>query len=136
MDFETMSLVNRVIRAGNLLVDDKTASMAPMVFDTLKEDGSLIEHGTRINWNGALKRAAVDLWDRPENNPDNAPTLWEDVMYRAGHRIIPDVITVGLAFSEGETGWWGNVLYRSKVNANVYTPEQYLDNWVVVDDTL
>ena len=136
MDFETMSLVNRVIRAGNLLVDDKTASMAPMVFDTLKEDGSLIEHGTRINWNGALKRAAVDLWDRPENNPDNAPTLWEDVMYRAGHLIIPDVITVGLAFSEGETGWWGNVLYRSKVNANVYTPEQYLDNWVVVDDTL
>jgi hypothetical protein len=96
-------------------------------------DIPLIKAGTRINWNGVLKKAAVDIWDTEANNPDNAPTLWEDINYKAGHRIIPNVITVGLAFSEGETGWWNDVLYRSKVNANVYTPDVYPDNWEVID---
>ena len=46
-----------------------------------------------------------------------------------GYRIIPEVITATAAFSEGECGWWENVLYRSAVDANVYTPGQYPGNW-------
>lgn len=133
MNQEKAVRLHTVIAAGRELVDDKTASIAPELYGSLKEDGSLVKYGTRINWNGTLKKSAVDLWDRKENNPDHAPTLWEDIMYRAGHRIIPEVITVGLAFSEGETGWWGDVLYRSKVNANVYTPAVYPANWEVVE---
>ena len=56
--------LHTVIAAGRELVDDKTASIAPELFGMLKESGSLISHGTRINWNGTLKKAAVDLWDR------------------------------------------------------------------------
>lgn len=129
---KTAERVHAVIVAGRELVDDKTASIAPELFGKLKEDGALIAHGTRINWNGTLKRAAVDLWDTKENNPDNAPTLWADLLYKDGYRIIPEVITVTTAFAEGELGWWGDVLYRSKVNANVYTPAVYPDNWEVV----
>lgn len=125
--------VHSIIVEARKLVDDKTASIAPELFGRLKEDGSLVEHGTRINWKGTLKRAAVDLWDIEENNPDNAPNLWEDINYRSGHRIIPDVITVGLAFSNGETGWWGDVLKRSKADNNVWTPEQYPDYWEDVE---
>lgn len=97
----------------------------------LKQDGSLVKSGTRINWNGKLKRAAVDLWDTQANNPDNAPTLWEDIAYRDGHRIIPATITAGTAFALDECGWWGDTLYRSKLAANVYTPEQYPAGWEV-----
>ena len=135
--------LHTVIVAGRKMVDDKTASIAPELFEVMRyderlenEEIPLIKAGTRINWKGTLKRAAVDLWDTKENNPDNAPTLWEDIIYRAGHRIIPDVITVGLAFSKGETGWWGDTLYVSNVDNNVYTPEQYADNWVVYDKSL
>lgn len=130
---ERKKRVHTVIASGCKLVDDKTASVAPKLFDSLKEDGSLVEHGTRINWNGTLKRAAVDLWDTPENNPVNAPTLWEDILYRLGYRIIPETITVGLAFAEGECGWWGDTLYCSKVANNTYTPEQYPDNWELAE---
>ena len=126
-------ILHTVISAGRKQLDDKTASIAPELFGRLKEDGGLIEHGTRINWNGMLKRAAADLWDRPENNPDNAPALWADLDYRAGHRIIPEVITVGLAFSKGETGWWEDVLYRSKKDNNVYTPAVRPEDWEVVE---
>lgn len=129
MNRELAARLHAVIAAGRALIDDKTASIAPEIFGKLKQDGSLVKSGTRINWNGTLKRAAVDLWDTTENNPDNAPTLWEDIMYRDGYRIIPEVITVGLAFAKDECGWWKNELYRSSVNNNTYTPEQYAANW-------
>lgn len=128
----TESEISRLFIVQNIntvITDDATASRAVEFHPTLKEDGSLVAAGTRINWHGTLKRAAVDLWDTPENNPDNAPTLWADIQYRNGYRIIPKTITVTTAFSQGEYGWWGDVLYRSKVNANVYTPEQYAGNW-------
>ena len=110
-------------------LDDATASTAPEMFPRLKGDGSLVKAGTRICWCGTLKRAAVDLWDNAENTPDAAPTLWEDVLYRDGIRIIPETITVGLAFAKGEQGWWGDVLYASTMDANVYTPDQYPAGW-------
>ena len=113
--------------AGNLT--DADASTAAELFPRLKQDGSLVSAGTRINWNGKVKRAAVDLWDRTENNPDNAPTLWEDIGYRDGIRIIPETITAGTAFAKDELGWWGDTLYKSLLDANVWTPEQNASGW-------
>lgn len=110
-------------------LDDATASQAPTLFPSLKEDGSLVKSGTRINWNGVVKRAAVDLWDTETNNPDNAPTLWEDLAYIDGIRIIPEVITVGTAFSKGEQGWWNGALYESQADNNVWTPDAYPAYW-------
>ena len=123
-----------IVEQAAASLDDKTASTAATLFPRLRQDGALVKAGTRINWNGTLKRAAVDLWDTPENNPDNAPNLWADIQYRNGYRIIPDTITVTTAFAEGEYGWWGDVLYKSKVNSNVYTPEQYAPNWEAVTE--
>lgn len=114
-------------------LDDQTASEGAALFPRLKQDGALVKAGTRINWNGTLKRAAVDLWDTEVNNPDNATALWEDIAYRDGYRIIPQTITAGTAFALDECGWWGDALYRSKVNSNVYTPEEYPDGWTRFD---
>lgn len=114
---------------GATSLDDKTASTAPDMFPRLKEDGSLVKAGTRINWHGTVKKASVDLWDTTENNPDNAPALWADIDYRDGYRIIPDTITVSTAFAKDERGWRGSELFRSLVDNNVYTPEQYAANW-------
>lgn len=113
--------------AGNLT--DADASTAAELFPRLKQDGSLVSAGTRINWYGKVKRAAVDLWDTAENTPDAAPTLWEDIGYRDGIRIIPGTITAGTAFSKDELGWWGDVLYKSKLDANVWTPDQNAAGW-------
>lgn len=112
-------------------VDDKVASEGVELSPVLKHDGSLIKSGTRVNWKGVLKRAAVDLWDTEANNPDNAPTLWEDILYKEGIRIIPEVITVGTAFSAGELGWWKDVLYESLIDNNVWTPDAYPAGWKV-----
>lgn len=123
-----------VIEQAAVSLDDATASTAPELYPKLMGDGSLVSAGTRINWNGTLMRAAVDLWDTAENTPDAAPDLWEELQYREGYRIIPETITVGTAFAKGERGWWNDELYESKVDANVYTPAQYADNWTLVEE--
>lgn len=122
----------RIIRSGLDMVDDRQASEGAVLYPEMQYENALIKAGTRINWNGVLKRAAVDLWDTEANNPENAPTLWEDIAYRMGYRIIPETITATLAFAKDECGWWNDVLYRSLIAANVYTPEQYQAGWVEV----
>ena len=113
-------------------MDDISASSLPEMFPKLKEDGSLVSVGTRINWNGQLKKAAADLWDTAENNPDNAPTLWDDLNYVNGYRVVPEVITVTTAFSKGEMGVWKDSLYESLYDANVWNPEQFAAGWKLI----
>lgn len=117
-----------IVQAAQSL-DEKTASDAPQLFGRMKKDGSLIKAGTRLNFDGVLKIAQTDLWDTEENTPDNAPTLWKDTAYKDGFRVIPPVITVTEAFKKDECGWWDGVLYKSMMDANVYTPVQYPSGW-------
>lgn len=114
-------------------LEDADASMAPTFFPRLKEDNSLIKAGTKINWLGSVKRAAVDLWDTNESNPSNASDLWEDISYKEGYRIIPETITAGLAFAKDELGWWNDVLYKSLIANNVWNPDAYPDGWALVE---
>lgn len=114
-------------------LSDKDASEAVELSGRYPNDGSLIAAGSRINWKGQLNRAAVDLWATEQNDPDHAPTLWEKVLYRDGIRIIPEVITAGLAFALGERGWWGDDLYESLIPANVHTPAQHPAGWKKVE---
>ncbi|MGI6028207.1 MAG: hypothetical protein ACOX81_02190 [Candidatus Heteroscillospira sp.] len=125
---EARAMVDAMVRLREDATD-KQGSAAVELYPTLKGQGALVKAGARINWNGALKRAAADLWDTPENSPEAAPELWEDIAYREGFRIIPATITAGLAFDLGERGWWGGQLYESLLTANVNTPEAYPDGW-------
>ena len=129
---ERAKLQRQNIILASASLDDKTASETPELFGKLNQSGELVKVGTRINWNGTLKRAAVDLWDTEENNPDNAPTLWEDIEYKNGIRIIPEVITVGTAFSKDELGYWKDTLYKSLIDNNVWTPEANPSGWELV----
>ena len=123
-----------IVELASTSLDDKTASTAAMLFPRLKADGALVKSGTRINWNGTVKKAAADLWDTAENNPDNAPALWENIAYREGCRIIPETITATTAFAKGERGWWGDTLYESIYDgANVWTPAQYPAAWKITE---
>ena len=124
--------LRKIIVQASESLDDATASSAPELFYCLKYDGALVKAGTRINWNGVIKRAAVDIWDAEANNPNNAPSLWEDINYKQGYRIIPKTITAGTAFSNGEMGWWGDTLYKSVIDSNVWTPDQNASGWVTV----
>ena len=122
------------IEAAALNLNDKGASMSTDFYPAMKFSGSLIKAGTRINHGGILFKAAVDLWDREENAPENAPALWEEIQYHEGIRIIPEVITATTAFALGELGYFkaDGKTYKSLIEANVYTPATYPQGWEVV----
>ena len=127
---QAMKLRAAMVTASESL-DDKTASTAPEMFGKLKQSGALVKAGTRINWNGVVKKANVDLWDTAENSPENATDLWSDLAFHDGYRIIPTVFTADLAFSEGETGWWeqDGCYYTANANGTVWTPSEYPSAW-------
>ena len=119
---------------SGLSIPDATASRMVDYYPTLTDfdDGALIQAKTVINWNGVLKRAAVDLWNTETNRPDSAPTLWADIAYRDGIRIIPETITAETAFMLNELGWRDGHIYKSGMDGNVYTPEQAPTVWELV----
>lgn len=132
MTREQAMRLRAIVEQAAASLDDQTASEGAALFPRLKQDGSLIKAGTRINWGGAVKRAAVDLWDRAENSPDAAPALWSDIDYRDGVRIIPETISAADAFANGELGWWDGHVYKSGMNGNVWTPGTQGAMWELV----
>jgi hypothetical protein len=130
---ENARRLRKIIEQASESLTDAVASESPELFKSLKNNGDLIEVGTRVNWNGIIKRASTNLWDTEANNPSNAPALWEDIAYKLGYRIIPEIITVGTAFSNGEIGWWGDTLYKSVIDGNVWTPADYPIGWEIVE---
>lgn len=119
-------------QVNSLDIPDATASRMVDYYPTLTGDGSLIKAGTKINWGGQLKKAAVDLWDTETNTPDAAPTLWTDIAYKDGIRIAPETFTSTNAAAMDELMWFGEHIYRSEMAGNVYTPEQAPNAWELI----
>lgn len=115
-------------------VADQQASTVPSIYRSLSENGKLIPAGTRINQAGTLYRARVDLWDTVDYSPKNVPSLWEEISYKQGYRVIT-VITAENPFSAGEKGWFNDELYESNIANNVWTPETNPNGWKKVSVT-
>lgn len=125
---DTARRLRPIIEQAAQNLDDKTASEAAELFGTMRYDGALIKAGTIINHGGTLKRAANDLWDTEDCSPDSAPTLWSDIAYRNGVRVIPESMAAEQAFALGELGWQDGHIYRSLMDGNVY-PVTQADAW-------
>lgn len=122
-----------IIVQASASLDDASASSAAELFPALKQDGSLVSAGTRINWGGTIKRASVDLWDTEANTPDNAPALWEDIAYKDGYRVLTGAISASNPVQVDEICWYNGVKYKNILGTvNVYLPDVYPDGWEVV----
>lgn len=110
-------------------MDDVEASNFPEFFPRLKQDGSTIPAGTRVYWNGVLKKVTEDIRDTLESSPENSESLWKDIQYENGYRVIPDNVTENNHFSRGEKGMWKGQLYQSRYDSNKWNPEQFPAGW-------
>lgn len=128
-----------LIEKGVGMLEDADASVAPSLSpaltcdETQTDETPVVSAGTRICWNGQLKRARVTLWDTAANNPDNAPELWDDIDYRDGARVIHDDMAATLAFTYGENGWWDGSIYKSLMEGNTHTPAAAPNVWELIE---
>lgn len=123
-----------LIEQASASLPDKEASEGASLFPRLKGDGSLVKVGTRINWHGVIKRAANDLWDTAENDPDHAPDLWDDIAYKGGYRVLTGEILATNPVQPDECCWYKDVLYRNILGvASTYLPDVYPAGWEAVE---
>lgn len=67
--------------------------------------------------------------------PDATPALWVEVAPKGEYREIKANMLPTEAFAIGEIGWYKSKdnLYKSLINANVYTPDSYPSGWEKVE---
>lgn len=63
--------------------------------------------------------------------PTATPALWVEVAAPGEYREIKDNMLSTEAFAKGEVGWYQTKdnLWKSLIDANVYTPETYPAGW-------
>lgn len=91
------------------------------VFDPLCGDGSLIPARSVRRHDGRLYRANVDCWDRADNSPNTAPTLWTQITLEEW----PDwVQPTGAhdAYSIGDKVTYNGKRYISQIDGNTTIP--------------
>lgn len=110
-----------------------------MIITEILNDGSLIKHYSDQGFMLLQNETGLKYFEPVDINPCpytyiETDELAEQEEYRDGYRIIPEIITTTTMFALDECGWWGDILYKSKLDTNVYTPAQYAAGWEVVKD--
>lgn len=111
---------------------DIERSKAPLLHDSWRV-GRECAAGDVLRYDGRLYRCLIAHTAQADWVPDVAPSLWTQIMYRDGYRIIPEMIESTQAFAIGELGWWGDALYTSLIDGNVWTPEAYPAGWKLTE---
>lgn len=131
--------IKAIAKEAQVYIPDALAASQPdVLLDAWDGNGINYIKGALVKYNGKIFRcvSSPSHTSQMDWKPDVSPSLWVHLNYRDGIRVIPDSISVTEAFNNGEKGWWGDVLFVSLVNDNVFTPDQFPNNWEEVTNDL
>lgn len=116
---------------------------------TLTDEQALAVKELYLPWKAGETVAADDIRRRGEKlyrclmghttqadwTPEASPALWVEIATSGQYREIKENMLSTEAFALGEIGWWKTEdnLYKSLINANVYTPDSYPAGWEKVE---
>ena len=114
-------------------VDDEKACKYPSLFEAWRAGtayaiGDRREYADKL-WRCLQAHTSQDGWE-----PEKVPALWVEVAAPGEYREIKANMLSTEAFAKGEIGWYGSRdrLYKSLIDANVYTPDSYPAGWEAV----
>ena len=86
---------------------------------------------TRIRYGEKLYKVLQEHTTQADWTPDVTPALYVEVAPAGEYREIKDNMLSTEAFAKGEVGWYQSKdnLWKSLIDANVYTPETYPAGW-------
>ena len=93
--------------------------------------GEIVPVGEIRRFGDKLYRCLQEHTTQAEWTPDVTPALWVEVAAEGEYREIKDGMLSTEAFAKGEVGWYQSKdnLWKSLIDANVYTPETYPAGW-------
>lgn len=89
----------------------------------------------RVRSNNKLYRVLQAHTTQAGWEPENAPALFVEAAAAGEYREIKENMLPTEAFALGEIGWYQSKdnLYKSLIDANVYTPDTYPSGWEKVE---
>ena len=94
-------------------------------------DGEHPQTKVRGRTSGLLYKCNIGHTTQDNWPPETTPNLWTEVAEIGEYREIKDNMLPTEAFKYDEVGWYKTKdnLWRSKLEANTYTPETYPNGW-------
>lgn len=129
---EAFAIRNAMDSASTHLTDEQAkeskAMYRPWLVNTDYAVGDMRQSASKL-WKCLQAHKSQEGWE-----PENTPALWVEVAPAGEYREIKDAMLPTEAFALGEIGWWQvkTNLYRSLIDANVYTPVSYPAGWKAV----
>lgn len=68
-----------------------------------------------------------------KGEPEELPAMWGFKWSTNPKYALPYIKSAESPYGEGECCTWNDEVYRSKINANVYSPDEYPDGWEKVE---
>ena len=114
-------------------IGDEKACKYPSLFEAWRAGtayaiGDRREYADKL-WRCLQAHTSQDGWE-----PEKVPALWAEAAAPGEYREIKANMLSTEAFAKGEIGWYGSrdKLYKSLIDANVYTPDSYPAGWEAV----
>ena len=120
--------------AGAMLTDEQALTVIDL-YDEWAVNKQVYA-GNRIQFEGKLYKVLQDHTTQADWTPDVTPALYVEIAPEGEYREIKDNMLSTEAFAKGEIGWYKTKdnLWKSTIDANVYTPESYPNGWEKVED--
>ena len=114
-------------------IGDEKACKYPSLFEAWRA-GTAYAIGDRREYADKLWRCLQAHTSQEGWEPEKVPALWAEAAAPGEYREIKANMLSTEAFAKGEIGWYGSrdKLYKSLIDANVYTPETYPAGWEAV----
>lgn len=68
-----------------------------------------------------------------KEEPEDLPAMWRFKWSTNPMYALPYIKSAESPYDIGDCCIWNDEVYRSKINANVYSPEEYPDGWEKVE---
>lgn len=119
-------------------LDDEKAMEIPAVFDPWKTGktyavGDFLTYGVNGVGDPQLYKVAQAHTAQADWTPDKTPALFTAVgLDESGYPVWAQPTGAHDAYNAGDIVNYNGTLYKSLINGNVYSPEQYPTGWEVV----
>ena len=133
MRFDILEQAQAIRNSMNIVITTLTDEEAVNVIELYMpwKSGEVVAVDDMRRDEGKLYRCLQTHTTQDDWHPASVPALWVEIAPAGEYREIKDNMLSTEAFALGEIGWYQTKdnLYKSLIDANVYTPASYPAGW-------